>query len=119
MKVPKEPTWERLISRFMVAKGIPAFTFDGGSRRFIGIKGFSFVRVTPRLEGGWAELPFYFKRYERERSQGSPHPTVMFLTSKNNGPNVDDTFVLMRLEPYSEMLKALVESDPARYLGEE
>ena len=118
MKVPKEPTWERLIARFLTATGIPGFRYDGQHKRFVGINGFAFVRCTPRLEQGWKNMPFYFKRYETERQNGNPHPVVMFITSKNNGPNVDDTFVLTRLSTYADMLKALVESDPARHLGE-
>lgn len=119
MKVPKEPTWERLISRFLTAHGIPGFRFLPVDKRFTGVRGFAFVRCTPKIEvGGWKNMPYYFKRFESERQNGNPHPVVMFITSKHNGPNVDDTFVMMRLETYAPMLKALVESDPSRYLGE-
>lgn len=117
MKIQKQPKWEKLICRFIVASGIPSFTWNASSNRFEGVKGFSFVRVTPRAVGGWKDLPFYFKRYEGERNQGSPHPVVMLCTSKDNGPNIEDTFVMMRLETYSRMLQSLVDNDPARYLG--
>lgn len=113
------PLWERLVCRYMVGEGIPAFRWDEYRHRFTGIKGFSFVRATPRNEGGWCRMPETFKKYEGKYSQDSPHPVVMFLTSKDNGPNTAESFVLMRLEPFAGMLKSLVESDPARYLGED
>ena len=117
MKIHKQPKWEQLIARFIVASGIPGFRWDAASRRFEGVKGFAFVRVTPRVEGGWKNLPFFFKRYEGERNQGSPHPVVLLCTSRDNGPNIEDTFVMMRLETYSKMLVSLVNNDPARYIG--
>ena len=117
MKIHKEPKWELLISRFFVASGIPGFTWNSPSKRFEGVKGFAFVRVTPRMEEGWKNLPSFFKRYEGTRNQGNPHPVVLLCTSKENGPNIEDTFVMMRLETYSKMLVSLVNNDPARYIG--
>lgn len=118
MKVPKEPLWERLIARYLTAYGIPGFRWDGKSKRFTGVRGFAWVRSNPTGNGGWANVPFYFKRYESERQNGNPHPPVMFLSSKWNGPEVEDTFVLMRLDTFAHIFKALVESDPQRYIGE-
>lgn len=116
MRVPKRGNeWERLISRFIVANGIPNFKWDQLHRRFTGIRGWSFVRATPRLEGGWAKVPFFFSRYEGERANGNPHPVVMFLTSRDNGPNVEDTYVLMRLETFVPMLLSKVNADPERH----
>jgi hypothetical protein len=108
--------WENLVSRFLVASGVPFFRWDGKAKRFNGISGWSFVRVTPRLEGGWANVPYFFKRYETSRSNGNPHPTVMFLTSKDNGPNVEDSFVLMRLETFAPLLVNQINADPERHI---
>jgi len=122
LKIPKKTdtyTWEKLVARFMVACGVPGFSFDGAKRRFIGVKGFSFVRVTPKTEGGWATVPWAFNRYETIRTLGNPHPTIMFLTSRTHGDNIEDSYVLMRLETFAPMLKQYVESDPQRYLGKE
>ncbi|MBU6278689.1 MAG: hypothetical protein KGN78_05540 [Actinomycetales bacterium] len=119
MRLTKRPSWERLICSYMVAAGIPAFTFDGLHRRFRGVKGFSFVRILPHSEGGWAKVPFHFRRYETERNQGSPHPVVMFVTSAHYGPNIEDSFVITRLDTFATLLVRLVESDPGRYLGKE
>jgi hypothetical protein len=119
MKLPKRPEWENLICRFMTAAGIPAFTYNAGTKRFQGIKGYSFVRVMPHHEGGWAKLPGYFHRYETERSQNSPHPVVMFATSRRYGPNIEDTFVITRLDTFAQIMSSLVEADPARHLGKE
>lgn len=118
MRVPKDPTWEALIARFLTAYGIPGFRYEGREKRFFGVKGFAFVRCSPKAEQGWKHMPFYFKRYETERQNGNPNPVVMFVTGKHHGPNVEDTYVLMRLETYAGMLKTVVEADPARYLGE-
>ena len=72
-----------------------------------------------KAEGGWALLPLFFRRYEGKWSQDSRNPVVMLCTSKDNGPNIEDTFVVMRLETYASMLVPLVESDPSRYLRKE
>lgn len=118
MKVPREPLWERLIARYLIASGMPVFRWDGKDKRFHGVRGFSWTRSNPTGNGGWANVPFYFKRYERERQNGNPHPVIMFLASKYNGENVEDTFVLMRLGTFAPLIKALIESDPARHIGE-
>lgn len=117
MKVPKKGNaWEKLISRLVVASGVPNFRWDHTHRRFTGVSGWSFVRVTPRNEGGWSKVPFFFRRYETERANGNPHPVVMFLAQRDNGPNVEDTFVLMRLETFLPLLVNKIEADPDRHL---
>jgi hypothetical protein len=119
VKLSKRPEWESLICRLMVAAGVPAFRYDGMRHRFTGVKGFSFVRIMPHSEGGWAKLPFNFRRYETERNQGSSHPVVMFATSKRYGPNIEDTFVVLRLDSFAQILATAVAADPGRYLGKE
>lgn len=94
-------------------------TYDGKKKRFVGIKGFSMVRISPKYEGGWAHVPFYFRRYENERANGNPHPVVMFLTSRHNGDDIEQTFVLTRLSTFTSLLQSVVEADPGRYLGKE
>ena len=117
MKVPsKGNAWEKLISRLAVAHGIPNFRWDHNQRRFSGISGWAFTRVTPRNEGGWSKVPFFFRRYENERANGNPHPVVMFLAQRDNGPNVEDTFVLMRLETFLPLLVSTINADPERHL---
>ena len=117
MKVPsKGNAWEKLISRLAVAHGIPNFRWDHYQRRFSGISGWAFTRVTPRNEGGWSKVPFFFRRYENERANGNPHPVVMFLAQRDNGPNVEDTFVLMRLETFLPLLVSKINADPERHL---
>lgn len=119
MRLAKRPDWEKLICNFMVAAGVPAFRYDGMRHRFTGVKGFSFVRIMPHSEGGWAKVPLNFRRYETERNQGSPHPVVMFATSRHYGPNIDDTFVIMRLDSFAQILATAVAAEPSRYLGKE
>lgn len=109
--------WEDMIQRYIVSAGVPGFRWDGAIRRFTGIRGLQFARAMPRNEGGWAHTPEFFKRYERERNDGSGFPFVMFLTSKNNGPNIEDTFVLTRLDTFTALLANAVKADPERYLG--
>ena len=111
--------WEKRIVKYMVGLGIPGFAWDAGKRRFYGLKGFSLVRITPKPAGGWSRVPTWFTRYEDERSQGSPHPVVMMITSSHNGPSIQDSYVLMRLETFGDLIKPLVEADPGRYLGME
>ena len=110
--------WEEMIQRYIVSAGIPGFRWNGSTRRFTGIKGLQFARAMPRNEGGWAHTPEFFRRYERDRNDGSGFPFVMFLTSKDNGPNIEDTFVLTRLDTFATLLKNAVHADPARYLGD-
>lgn len=119
MRLQKRPLWENLICRFLVSSGIPSFTWNGKTKRFEGVSGFSFVRIMPRAEGGWANLPLFFRRYEGKWSQDSRNPVVMLCTSKENGPNIEDTLVVMRFETYASMLVPLVASDPSRYLRKE
>jgi len=117
MKIPKKTrSWEHLVARYMVASGIPNFMWDYPSRRFNGIFGWSFVRSTPRLDGGWAQVPFYFKRYENERANGHTQPLVMFLTSRDSGPNIEDSYVLMRIETFAPFLVAKIDADPERHI---
>jgi hypothetical protein len=71
------------------------------------------------MEGGWARLPQYFKRYETELRNGNPNPVVMFIASKDNGLSIEDSFVLMRLEHYIPLLTLCVHADPQRYLGDD
>ena len=122
VRIPKETnaaTWERLVCRYLIARGVPNLTYDARKKRFVGIKGFSMVRISPSHEGGWARVPFFFRRYENERSNGNPHPVVMFLTSKHNGDGIEHTFVLTRLEVFTSLLKTAVEANPGYYLGKE
>lgn len=119
MKLTKRPRWEELICSFMVAAGIPGFRYHKAKRRFFGVKGMAFVRIMPHSEGGWAKLPGHFKRYEIERNQGSPNPVVMIATSSHYGPNIEDSFVITRLETFARMLADLVQDRPDRYLGKE
>jgi hypothetical protein len=93
--------------------------YDGKAKRFVGIKGFSMVRISPKSEEGWAKVPFYFRRYETERANGNPHPVIMFLTSKHNGSDIEQTFVLTRLETFTPLLQTAIEANPGYYLGKE
>lgn len=121
MKIPKFTSgrWERLLERYVNSVGISTFHYDNYAKRFTGVKGFAFTRVTPRMEGGWVRLPEYFKRYEKERRNGNPHPVVMFIASKDNGLSIEDSFVLIRLEHFVPLLATCIESDPQRYLGKD
>lgn len=111
--------WEDHIAKYLIARGIPGFSWDGGQKRFTGVKGFQFCRLAPRDEGGWARTPEWFKRNERHRNNGTNNPFVMFLTSKFNGPEVENSYVLMRLEAFAGLLADAVAHDPQRYLGKE
>lgn len=120
MKAPRiGALWEKAICAYMASSGVPAFRFDGMRHRFTGIKGFSFVRIMPHSEGGWAKVPLNFRRYETERNQGSPHPVVMFATSRHYGTEVEDTFVITRLGTFAQLMATAVAADPGRYLGKE
>lgn len=121
LKVPKKTglRWEGILVRFMRAAGVSNFQYAGDSKRFTGVFGFSFVRATPRMEGGWSNVPFYFHRYETERNQGNPSPVVMFLTQRDNGEFVGDSYVLMRLGTFAPLLAELIASNPNKYLGKD
>ena len=122
MKIPQRTsagTWERLVTRYLIARGIPGLSYDVTKKRFTGIKGFSMVRISPTFEGGWAKVPFFFRRYETERANGNPHPVVMFLTSKHNGDDIEQTFVLTRLSTFASLLETAIEAKPGYYLGKE
>lgn len=120
-KTPKSPggRWENILVRFMRSAGVPNFIYNGDARRFTGVFGFSFVRITPRSEGGWARVPYEFKRYETERSKGNPNPVIMFLTQRDNGEFVADNYVVMRLGTFAPMLAELIAADPNRYMRKE
>jgi len=118
-KVTSKAIWENLIVKYLTSVGVPGFSYNGKDKRFHGIKGFSFVRIAPKADGGWANVPYQFHRYETERANGNPHPVIMFLTGRNNGSEVNNTYVLTRLETFAPMLKTMIEAEPTRYLGRE
>ena len=121
MRVPKTKAlrdWEKLISKYMVSVGVP-LRWDERSKRFQGVKGFSFTRIAPASDGGWSRIPQFLRRYESELSNGSPHPVVMFVTNTRYGPDIEDSLVVTRVETFTEMLRICVENDPNRYLGEQ
>lgn len=120
-RTPKSPggRWENILVRFMRSAGVSNLIYNGDTKRFSGVFGFSFVRITPRIEGGWSRVPYEFKRYETERTQGNPNPVVMFLTQRNNGEFVGDNYVVMRLSTFAPILAELIASNPAKYIGKE
>jgi hypothetical protein len=116
MKLPKKiDSWEKILARFIVASGLPYFFWDGASKRFKGIYGWTFARVSPRNHGGWDRVPEAFRFLEKR----SDMPMIVFLASKDNGETIDDSYVLMRLSTFAPFLVNKVESDPERHIRKE
>lgn len=110
MKSPTEPNWEKTLSRYLAANGIP-LAWNPVSKRYEGVAGHTFARLNPRLEeGAWARMPHRMSRIDAKEDN-----LVMFVTNKMYGDSVDDNFVVMRLGTFIPMMKALVESDRERW----
>lgn len=116
MKLPKKiDSWEKVLARYIVANGVPLFSWDAPVKRFKGISGWSFTRISPRNHGGWARVPEAFKFVEKRNDM----PTIVFLASKDNGESIDDSYVLMRLHTFVPFLVNKIESDPERHIRKE
>lgn len=112
MKSPKEgdERWERTLSRYFAANGIP-LTFYYQVRRFVGVAGHTFARLNPKKDVNvWARMPDYIAKYEKNKKQ-----VVLFVTNRHYGQSVDSSFVVMRMETFVPMLKALIDSDKERW----
>ena len=59
----------------------------------------------------WARMPEYMNRLGKTEDN-----VVVFVTNKQYGDSVDDSYVVMRLGTFIPMMKALLESDKERYL---
>ena len=119
VKIPKSNRiWETLITRYMSSEGIP-LRWNETHKRFKGVKGFQFARLSAVKEGGFSRIPFHFKRFETERANGNPHPVVLFVMDARYGPDIEDCFAVMRMRTFTSLLKEGIEAHPTRYLGVE
>jgi hypothetical protein len=110
MKAPTEAHWERTLSRYFLANGIP-LDWDGHRKRFLGVAGHTVARINPRVEAQvWAKLPERLYRYEKEGGNA-----IVLVTNRQYGDSVDDSFAVMRIGTFIPMMKALVESDRERW----
>lgn len=102
----------------MASEGVP-LSWNETKKRFTGVKGFHFGRVSTVKEGGFARVPSLLRRFETERAHGNPHPVVLFAMDARYGPNLEDTLVVMRMQTFTAMLREAVETHPNKYLGVE
>jgi hypothetical protein len=112
MKAVKEggDRWERTLSRYFAANGLP-LNFVYQTRRFMGIAGHTFARLNPKKDVNvWARMPDYVNKYEKDGKQ-----VVIFVTNRGYGDTVDDSLVVMRMNTFVPMIKALVDSDKERW----
>ena len=115
MKAPSEQRWEKTLTRYFAAWGVP-LRWDYVSRRFHGISGHLFARLNPRVEASvWARMPEYLKKYEHPSRNPDGRQVVIFTTNKTYGDSVDDSIVVMRLGTFIPMMKSLVETDKERW----
>lgn len=118
MKPVKEgPAWERLLTRYFAAVGIP-LKWVYQQRRFIGVAGHEFARLNPKAgkdEAVWTLMPQYVRKYEK---LADGKQVVLFVTNKQYGDSVDDSLVVLRMGAFIPMLKALVDSDNERWSNE-
>lgn len=110
MKAPAEAQWEKVLSRYFAASGVP-LRWDGLAKRFLGLAGHTVARLNPKVEDfAWARMPERFSKYDKDGSN-----TIVLVTNKVYGDTVDDSFVVMRIRTFIPMVKALVESDRERW----
>lgn len=112
MRAPREGgiRWEYTLGRYFAAHGIP-LTFVYRIRRFVGVAGHTFARLNPKKDVNvWARMPDYIAKYEKDKKQ-----VVLFVTNRQYGQSVDSSFVVMRMETFVPMLKALIDSDTERW----
>lgn len=117
MKAPREAGWEKTLTRYFAALGIP-LRWKYAKRRFLGVSGHEFARLNPKSgkdESVWARMPEYVNKYER-LAEGKQ--VIVFATNRGYGDSVDDSLVVLRLGTFAPMLKALVDSDKERWTSE-
>lgn len=107
--------WERVLTRYFAATGIP-LQWDYGKRRFTGISGHLFARLNPAKEDSmWANIPQYVRKYEDRYLNSDAKPVVLLITNRRYGESVEDSLVVMRLGTFAPMLKSFVDSDKERW----
>lgn len=116
MRAPKQNAWERVLSRWFSAIGIP-LRWDGHAKRFLGMSGHSFMRINPFAEEKfWERAPERFHQYEKERAHGKR--LIMIVASKRYGDNVEDALVLTNIGTFAPMLKAFIDADKERWIDD-
>ena len=118
MKAPynRSNRWENTLTRYFAAIGIP-IRWDWIQKEFLGLHGFTIKRINPRTDNAegnqWRLMPQNLRKAEMEGKR-----VVILVTSKRYGDDVEDTIVVMRLGTASPMLKALIDNDKERWIGE-
>lgn len=113
MRAPGEKHWNDVLARYITASGVP-MRFDYGSNRFVGLRGHTILRLNPRaLPEVWARMNDRFTGAEKD----SPFPVIAFVTNKQHGPDVEDSYVILRLGTFMPMMAAMVAADRERWLG--
>jgi len=108
MKPTSERAWDKTLSRYFSAVGIP-LSWDARAKRFTGVAGHVFARRNPRSEADvWKRMPEYVRRLGSDNA-------VIFITNKQYGDSIDDSFVVMQIRTFIPMMKALVDSDKERW----
>lgn len=118
MKSPKETggRWESTLTRYFAAYGIP-IRWDGIHKRFTGFRKHTVKRInpsSPTAEGNqWRLMPQNLRKAEVDGQRA-----ILIVSSKRYGDEVEDSIVVMRLGTASPMLKALIDNDKERWIGE-
>jgi hypothetical protein len=110
--------WEKVITKYVVGAGVHGFRWDEVHKRFLGLKGMRFARVSVSAKLGWKLIPQEFKKYEEERKNpGEQGDLVLFVVNKRNMPYVRDVWVLQKLDTYAKTLAEAVAANGERYYG--
>ena len=101
-----------MLARYISASGVP-LRFDYVSNRFIGVNGITILRLNPQaLPQVWAKMNDRFTEAERT----TRFPVIAFVTNKQQGPDVEDSYVVLRLGTFMPMFAAMVAGDRERWL---
>lgn len=117
MRSVKEASWEKTLSRYFAAVGVP-LRWEYVKRRFLGVAGHEFARLNPKSgkdEAVWTRMPEYMRKYER---LADGKQVIIFATNRGYGDSVDDSLVVLRMGTFAPMLKAFVDQDKERWTDE-
>ena len=116
MKAPAERFWESTLTRYFAAIGIP-LRWNGAYKCFTGVRKHTVKRINPSsltAEGNqWRLMPQNLRKAEEGGNRA-----ILIVSSKRYGDEVEDSIVVMRLGTASPMLKALIDNDKERWIGE-
>jgi hypothetical protein len=114
-----DDAWERMIATYVAGAGVINFRWDQFHKRFFGVHGFRFARMSTGAGRGWAVVPDEYRKYVSERNNGEVGHLVLFVVNKRYGPFITDAYVVMKLDGFTQMLTDAANGDPERYYGKE